>query len=824
MCLWACWGTAFAQAPVAMTPAANKIDATSTPYRLIWQNGSGTFVREAFGPQPEMRWNLVFLHADAGPKGYSKHLNWFLARGKTDYALLWCYMNQTGKEFWCWLYQFPSNQLTTVRFTGSYEFVPPDEPVPQVVSEGMSFTVTPRYVGPDFKFLDWTRAVATVKSLELKAVSSPDALTPASPPTVKTLTNLRGLPLHELRVPAANGWRADGWRELHAMVYDAAQDPYYLIVYSNSTTGYAVDLKRAQTYTADFGAKVTFSGDETSFIRPVEPPRDLLETRVKKYEPFEATLVSSIKHENPYTDVTLEADLRGPDGKRTTLPGFWDGNGTWRIRFAPTRVGTWTWRTRSNDSEMHGQEGEIECVAEDASSGGFLVTDTSPAYQHHYLLSDRSRYLPVMIADTIHYNKWENASGSSGTILAAQSTSAESPQFLAFQKHIDDLALSGFNRIWGGYLLDPVDFEKGKQSNGGGKPFLDDNLDHLNPAYFRAMDKRVAYCNAKGIVPDIGIGAFRALTAKYSDIQLRTLWRYLLARYSAYNVVWNIFAPESEPYTLEEDSQIEIYGGMTQLYDPIGHPVTVPVAYMGTMTTEPIKAENSTTADPGKKSKAPPAPLPFVPFANGKWQDVITLTTSNPASVWDAWRYNKPIVIVDTATEGTDANTLRRNIWDVLMRGGLAVAGVKDNIEARVIEARTAANGAKFFNQTRYWRLEPHPELLGGPQEDEAQRRRRRRIESEAAQNGKPTTPLTIPPKADGPIYLLADRAREYVVYFSKGGSALLDLMEATGKIQMRWYNPSTGIFTTAETIMGGEYKTFNAPDGSDWVLHLTRR
>lgn len=828
MCLWACLGAASAQ--TAATPAMNKIDASSTPYRLLWQNGTGTFVREAFGPQPEMRWNLVFLHADAGPKGYSKYLNWFLARGKTDYALLWCYMNQTGKEFWCWLYQFPSNQLTTVRFVGNYEFVPPAEPVAPVVSEGMSFTVTPSYVGPDFKFLDWTRTIATLKSVDLKAVSSPDVPQPKNDPTVKTLIGLRGLPLHELRVPAANGWRADGWRELHAMLYDAAQDPYYVIVYSNSTTGYVIDLKRAQTYTAEFGAKVTFGGDETSFVRPVEPPKDLLETRVKKYEPFEATMVSSGKHDNPYTDVTLEADLRGPDGKRIVLPGFWDGSGTWRIRFAPTRVGTWTWRTRSNDPELHGQQGEIECVTdEDGSiSNGYLLSDTSPAYRHHFIMTDRSRVLPAIIADAVHYNKWANGSqGTTGARAAGlqQSASEDSPAFLAFQKRIDTLAQAGYNRTWGGYVVDPVDFDKGRQSNEGGKPFIGDSLDHLNPAYFRAMDKRIAYCNSKGIVPDIGIGSFRALTAKWSDTELRTLWRYLLARYSAFNVAWNIFAPESTPYTTEEESQIEIYGGMTQLYDPASHPVTVPVAYTGQMATEPVKTDSLVpdNASSGKAKTATSAPLPEIPFAGGKWQDVITLFTSNPAAVWEAWRYNKPVIVVDSTTESADESAIRRRLWDILMRGGVPVAAAGASTESQVAEAVIAANGAKFFKQTRYWRLEPRPELLGGPLEDETQRRRRRRLENEATQNGKPN-PLVVPPKADGPIYLLADRAREYVVYFSKGGSALLDLMEATGKIQMRWYNPRDGKFTEEVTIMGGEYKTFTAPDGDDWVLHLTRR
>ena len=674
--------------------------------------------------------------------------------------------------------------------------------------------------------MDWTRKDATLKTLDLKAVHSPDMLPKENAPVLKTLTNLSGSPLHELRVPAANGWRSDGWRELHAMLYDAAKDPYYAIVYSNSNVGYVIDLKRAQTYTADFGAKITFGGDETSFVRPVEPPQDLLETRVQKFEPFEATMVSSAKHANPYTDVVLEADLKTPDGKRIKVPGFWDGNGTWRIRFTPTRVGTWSWRTRCNDAELHGQEGEIECVMETESRRGFFLVDASSAYRRHFIQSERSRILPAVIADAVHYNKWERNKVLPSLLLVGIETTLQSDasEYSAFQKRIDNLALAGFNRTYGGYIVDPEDFERGTQSNEGGKPFLDDNLDQLNPAYFRAMDKRIAYCNEKGIVPDIGIGAFRALSAKYDEAQLRAIWRYLLARYSAYNITWNIFAADKTPYTTEEESKIELFGGMTELYDPVGHPVTSPVAYQGSMLVAPTKTELDKSQSASENKRSEVAALPSsVPFASGKWQDVITLSTSNPAAIWEAWRYDKPVLVLDNGDSPNDTEAMRRRIWEIFLHGGVAISGAIPTAESQLIEPEIVANAAKFFNQTRFWRLNPHPALLGGPLEDEAMRRRRKRIQLESAQSKKGKL-LAPPAKADGTIYLLADRAREYVVYFSKGGSVLLDLMEATGKIQMRWFDPRTGKFTIEETIMGGEYHTFAAPDTDDWVLHLTRR
>jgi hypothetical protein len=71
---------------------------------------------------------------------------------------------------------------------------------------------------------------------------------------------------------------------------------------------------------------------------------------------------------------------------------------------------------------------------------------------------------------------------------------------------------------------------------------------------------------------------------------------------------------------------------------------------------------------------------------------------------------------------------------------------------------------------------------------------------------------------------VLADPGWEYVIYFTQGGSVTLDLLEATGRVKSTWYNPRTGQFADTITLQGGEYKTFLAPDASEWVLYLTRR
>ena len=50
---------------------------------------------------------------------------------------------------------------------------------------------------------------------------------------------------------------------------------------------------------------------------------------------------------NPYVDVQLRA--RFTQGDRVIdVPGFWDGDDVYRVRFSPPTVGTWHYVTSSN--------------------------------------------------------------------------------------------------------------------------------------------------------------------------------------------------------------------------------------------------------------------------------------------------------------------------------------------------------------------------------------------------------------------------------------------------------------------------------------------
>ncbi len=88
----------------------------------------------------------------------------------------------------------------------------------------------------------------------------------------------------------------------------------------------------------------------------------------------------------PYRDADVTVTFTGPGGQTIERPAFWDGGTVWRVRFAPTAVGTWRWRSacsNADDTGLHGRSGEILCIP---------CADDHPIYRHGFLrVSDDGR-------------------------------------------------------------------------------------------------------------------------------------------------------------------------------------------------------------------------------------------------------------------------------------------------------------------------------------------------------------------------------------------------------------------------------------------------
>jgi len=68
----------------------------------------------------------------------------------------------------------------------------------------------------------------------------------------------------------------------------------------------------------------------------------------------------------------------------------------------------------------------------------------------------------------------------------------------------------------------------------------------------------------------------------------------------------------------------------------------------------------------------------------------------------------------------------------------------------------------------------------------------------------------------------LANPGNEYVVYLPNGGSVILDLSDATGTLNVEWYDPKKGTYYNERPVTGGRSETFISPFRGDVVLHIS--
>ncbi len=157
---------------------------------------------------------------------------------------------------------------------------------------------------------------------------------------------------------------------------------------------------------------ISFAGMPERFPGAIEPSRQNTAIRaatadatsVAQYERLEIAIDLAAAYDNPFDpdDVRLDAVFTTPSGKQLVVPGFFavehrlqveegaevmvpEGNGSWKVRYAPRELGTHQWqlRLRDRNGEVVGGEGTVRCIA--GKRPGFLRTSK---VDPHYLAFD----------------------------------------------------------------------------------------------------------------------------------------------------------------------------------------------------------------------------------------------------------------------------------------------------------------------------------------------------------------------------------------------------------------------------------------------------
>ena len=257
---------------------------------------------------------------------------------------------------------------------------------------------------------------------------------------------------------------------------------------------------------------------------------------VQRWVMHEIAFTGQAVYADPFGDVTLDVTFTGPDGAEMAMPAFWDGGGTWKVRFAPVEVGQWRWETSCSnvsDAGLHGVTGTFTCVpyAGDLEiyKRGFIKTEPGVRY---FMYADGTPFF--YLGDT----HWSMPGEPFDTM---------------FKTIVDTRVQQGFTV----YQSEPLGL--GHSDNGPGYR-LADGLTEADLTGFAELDRRFDYIAKAGLVHANAqlFFASELSAGAYPQDYLRKLGRYWAARYAAYPVLW----------TTAQEADDDFYG----VYTPAGNP------------------------------------------------------------------------------------------------------------------------------------------------------------------------------------------------------------------------------------------------------------
>jgi len=271
---------------------------------------------------------------------------------------------------------------------------------------------------------------------------------------------------------------------------------------------------------------------------------------VEQYHPHDFALRAAPPAGNPF-DVELRGEFTGPANTRLVVPGFYDGDGVWKIRFSATRPGRWRMKTGSSLVELSGKSWEISAAPnrQPEIHGGLRV---DPARPFHFVWEDGARHF------LLGYEcDW---------LWALDLTeSGGDPELPKTRRLVESIRRHGFNHVILNVYAHDTNWSKGRQNQWDyGPPALyawegtNDTPDHSrpNPKFFQHYDRVVDLLHRNGIVAHIMLKVYNKLVnwPAPGSPEEEKYFRYLAARYQAYgNVVWDF---SKEAY-YEKDEQLQ---------------------------------------------------------------------------------------------------------------------------------------------------------------------------------------------------------------------------------------------------------------------------
>ncbi len=259
---------------------------------------------------------------------------------------------------------------------------------------------------------------------------------------------------------------------------------------------------------------------------------------IEKWGLFEL-VVKGHKDKNPFIDYTISGIFVGKNEK-VNVDGFYDGDGTYIIRFMPSFEGNYTYRVEGTFSDEI-YEGEfIVSNASEKNHGPVRV-----ASKYHFAYEDGTPY--YSIGTTCYAWTHQSIEMQEQTLNTLKDSSFNKIRFCVFPKHYDYNLYEPLTYPYEGTPCDISELSKEnfmdyKPSN----PQNQWNFKRFNPEHFRIIERRIIDLMNLGIEADIILmhpydrWGFSEMDEQSDDLYIK----YVVARFGAYRNVWWSLANE----------------------------------------------------------------------------------------------------------------------------------------------------------------------------------------------------------------------------------------------------------------------------------------
>ena len=567
----------------------------------------------------------------------------------------------------------------------------------------------------------------------------------------------------------------------------------------------------------------TATAEPTAEPVPTPVKEDEVDAVTSRWVCTELSFTSATDYGNKAAfDIILDVVFTNREsGTTLKIPAFYDGNNTFKVRFAPTEYGIWDAKTEcASEPSLNGitktvgsnyYEGNL-----DIYKHGFIKTESGKKY---FVYADGTPFF--YLGDT-HWTMYTEEFDSAGKNAGNIQTNSH------FKYIVDKRVEQGFTV----YQSEPIN-----------SPFtLANGLSGSDLEGFQKADKYYQYIAEKGLVHANAEFFYpMALTEKLmkDDAYLEKISRYWVARFGAYPVMWTLGQEVDNTFN---------YGNGTTKFSYKDNPWVKMAeyihkydAYSQPLTAHQCGSDKTTVTGAGTQS-------PGTGISAFYYEELANKNTSTGHSWWasqwtfkknvrydaavpkDYWASGKPTVMYESryCYQWTDDFGARVQGWVAFLNGmcgyGYGVIDVWSyggSYTTRIIDG--TVNEVTDADLTKKW-----SEVLDCPS---------------TVQMGYLKEFLTkykwwtlTPDFYDGNFFKpnvnalyanASDGNGTYVIYLYNRSTASGELVNLDTKATytLTWFNPRTNEYTNIDGKVTGKstYALPNKPDIEDWVLIATK-